>query len=414
MLDVTIDEIGAKGDGVAAVDGEALYIPYTAPGDTVRVEAGGKFGFVQKVLNPSMHRRSPDCPLYAKCGGCALQHVTRDFYRNWKRTQIENALVSAKVVCESLAETVWLPPATRRRAQFYVERRDREMGLGFYQRRSRKLVNVGACPILHPALNAALPALRGIAENTPGEWASFSMAVTLCDNGLDLDFASQRDLAEPTPQEIARLSAVLRSADVVRASINGEVFLTLSPPIVGVSGIEVTPPAGGFLQASSEGQAALIDLVVPAAGKAKKVADLFSGCGTFSLPLARTASVASFDTDLPSISALKQAAASNQSDGLRPVNAQARNLFERPLMAAELNAFDAIVLDPPRAGAIHQAREIAKSKVRRIISVSCNPKSFARDAKIICDGGYRLTQVTPVDQFVYSPHIELVGVFDRE
>ena len=180
-------------------------------------------------------------------------------------------------------------------------------------------------------------------------------------------------------------------------------------------GIAVTPPPGGFLQASREGEAALIGLVKQAAAGAKKIADLFSGCGTFALPLARDATLFAVDSDRASIEALARAAGDAQGAGLKinPVKSEARDLFERPLTAKELKGFDAIVFDPPRAGAAAQAAEIAASGVATVIGVSCNPATFARDARIIVGGGYALSQATPVDQFVYSPHVELVGVFRK-
>ncbi len=415
---VRIDEIGAKGDGVAMRDGAPVFIPYTAPGDLVRAEVSGDRGRRVEILEPGPDRRAAPCSLYGRCGGCALQHVAPDFYRAWKRAQVSEALRMAGLNVACVAPLVEIAEASRRRATFTTRRsRDRDgtpgVEIGFFEKRSRRLAPLSACLVLDPSLMRQLDALRAMTAITPDDWGDPALAVTLCDNGLDVNFLAKGADRFPPPSFVNALPDAMAAGDVARVSVNSETILQIAAPIVRFGDVDVTPPAGGFLQASRAGEAALIELVREGVGGVRRIVDLFSGCGTFTLPLATSAGVAAFDNDAPAVKALKTAAAGAQASGLRPVRATMRNLFERPLTAGELNEFDAIVIDPPRAGAIAQAREIAASRVPRIVAVSCNPKTFARDARILADGGYRLTQVTPVDQFVYSPHIEVIGVFEK-
>lgn len=454
-----VGAIGAKGDGVCAPisgdDGEPaeagrdVYVAYTAPGDVIDAQVAGDRGRMTALVAPGPDRAPPPCAHYGVCGGCALQHVTSSFYRRWKHDQVVDALRVAGLDTDGLddggvAPLVEIDPASRRRAHFYVERfavdapgaevsevnavkdgavkdsagndsavRDGGVRLGFYERRSRRLVAVETCVILHPALSARLEALAALAAAAPAGWPRFALAVTLCDNGLDIDFAAKAPLGDPAPAEIERLASAMPAASAIRLCANGAPLIARAAPVVSFAGVAVTPPPGGFLQASVAGQDALIALVAAAMKGARRIVDLFSGCGAFTAPLARAATLTAYDSDEAAIAALKAGAAAARADGLKPVTAHRRDLFERPLTPDELAPFDGAVIDPPRAGAIHQARLLAASTVPRVAYVSCNPKTFARDAAILIDSGYRLKRVTPVDQFAYSPHIELVGEFDR-
>lgn len=413
ILEGVVDTIGAYGDGVVTVDAEKIFVPYTAPSDHIKLETRGQKGQLLELLNAGPDRMDPPCAYYGRCGGCAFQHVTRDFYVKWKKAQIVSALVAAGISEAPIANMVEIDPATRHRAQFSVQRSGKDVQLGYFEKRSRNIIPIDNCLVLHPKLQAKLKALRALAGAVPREWASFSIAVTLYSNGLDVNFISSKRLSEPTPTGMQSLAKMMADVGVIRVSLGGEVLMAINQPVISFDGISVSPPPGAFLQASQMGQAALIGLVVTAAKDSKKIIDLFAGCGTFSLPLSKTATVEAVDSDAGAIGALKTAAAVAQGYKANPVKTGIRNLFENPFRASELNKFDAIVIDPPRAGAIEQMREIAVSKVRRVVSVSCDLKTFSRDAKILLEGGYVLTQLTPVDQFVYSPHIELVGVFER-
>lgn len=408
-----IDHIAAGGDGVALVDGARIFVPLTAPGDVAEIEARDDRGALIGLKEPSPVRAEAPCRHYGRCGGCALQHVTRGFYRDWKRQRVVDALAREDFDASIVGDLIETPAATRRRATFAVKKLRDRAALGFNARRSAAIEEIEDCLILHPELLKRLPALRALAAKVGSD--AFDLAVTLCDNGLDAT-VSAASPDEPRGRALIDLLSLMRAANVIRLSFNGEPVASLATPVVSFSEISVTPPPGGFLQASREGETALIDLVRKAASGAKKIADLFSGCGTFSLPLAKDATVSAFDSYAGSIAALSKAAADAQRTGVavNPVKAEMRDLFERPLTAKELKGFDAVVFDPPRAGAADQAREIAASGVRLVIGVSCNPATFARDARILADAGYALDAATPVDQFVYSSHVELVGVFRKK
>jgi 23S rRNA (uracil1939-C5)-methyltransferase len=407
-LTVRIETIGAAGDGVARSEDGPIYVPLTAPGDLVTFEARGERGRIVEILERSATRAEPPCRHFGVCGGCAFQHLSRSDEARWKTAQVTTALTRAGVEAGRVNPILTMPPASRRRAVFAVHRGKGGVALGFNERRSDRVIALEECPVLAPSLAARLPALGALAAAIPVD--AFDLAVTACDNGLDVNIAAPRLKSA----SVVTMS-VLRAAGVLRLSLNGDLVMAPGEPVVVFDGVAVTPPPGAFLQASREGEAALIGLVKAATGGARKIVDLFSGCGTFALPLSRGASVAAFDSDSAAIDALKRAAAAAQSGAtpVNPVRAEVRDLFERPLTAKELKAFDAVVFDPPRAGAAAQAAEIAKSAVPVVIGVSCNPQTFARDASHLAAGGYRLVEVTPVDQFVYSPHVELVGVFAK-
>ncbi|MEL7487513.1 MAG: RNA methyltransferase, partial [Pseudomonadota bacterium] len=297
-LDVVIDHIGAKGDGVAYVDNQPVFVPYTAPGDQCGVEAVGDRGALITLHEESAERAPPPCRYYGRCGGCALQHVSPAFYQSWKKALAADALSSADVDAERIDDLVAVPQASRRRVQLYVERQGRGVSIGFYERRSRNLVAINECLILHPALSDRLAALMGVAAATPQGWRAFSLSATHCDNGLDINLDHRAPLTEPAPANFAALSHALADADGVRLSLHGDPFLTLATPMITIDGVALSPPPGGFLQASADGEAALVRLVRDAVGGARKIADLFCGAGTFVLPLARSASVAAFDSDI--------------------------------------------------------------------------------------------------------------------
>lgn len=407
-----IDSIGAGGDGVASVDGARVFVPLTAPGDLAEIDLSDERGTLVEIREAGPDRVNAPCRHYGECGGCSLQHVSRDFYRRWKRQRVIDALAREGLADTPVGETIETPIASRRRGVFAVKKRREGAAFGFNARRSSEIVGVEGCLILHPDLLRRLPALRTLAAKIDA--SEFDFSVTLCDNGLDIAIAAKA-AKEPRGPELSALVATARAADVVRLSLNGEILALLAPPIVAFDGIPVTPPPGGFLQVSREGETALIRVVKEATRGARKIADLFSGCGTFALPLAHEATIFAADSDRASIETLGRAAAGAQAAGLKinPVKCETRDLFERPMTAKDLKGFDAVVFDPPRAGAAAQAAEIAASGVWTVIGVSCNPATFARDAAILKTGGYALSHATPVDQFVYSPHVELVGVFTR-
>jgi 23S rRNA (uracil1939-C5)-methyltransferase len=397
MTELTISTLGQHGDGIAEHAGGRVFVPFALPGERVDVSLDGERGTLLEVLGRGPERAEPICAYFGTCGGCALQHLNGEAYSAFKRGLVVTALEHAGVAAE-VAALVDARGAGRRRATLHV----RKAGAGYMRAKSHDVLDIEACPILVPSLQKAAPRIARALYPLAGDCdASF----TLTDTGLDLSVKSERKLKP------VQAAAFARTHKLARLTFNGEPVFMARPPAVKMGkGLVELPPAS-FLQATEAAEATLARLVVEGLGGAKKVADLFSGAGPFALRIAEGARVFAADSDRPAIAALVKAV--NHVQGLKPVEAKVRDLFRDPLAPIELNPFDAVVFDPPRAGAEAQSREIAASKVKTVVAVSCEPKTFARDAAILIAGGYRLASVTPVDQFAYSTHVEVVGVFRR-
>lgn len=411
VIELQIDSIGAQGDGVGVVDGAAVFVPYTAPGDVVLVERSGPRATLREIVTRGPARRAPICPLFGRCGGCALQHLGDGAYADFKRGLAVEAARRAGADPQIVAPLLRCPPASRRRATFSVKRAGANFIFGYNERSSARIVDVGQCPVLDPALATALGGLREIAALIAAVAPVFDIAATLCNNGVDIDIQGAVSADDIDPPTFAALAETMRAGVAARLSFNAEPLLTIIEPQVTFGALTVTPPPGGFLQASRAGETQLAALVETGLDSAAHVADLFSGCGAFAGRLAARSKVDAFDADGPAIEALSSAADHAGFSGrLRAVR---RNLFSDPLPARELKSYDGVVFDPPRAGAKAQAQMLAASAVPRIVAVSCNPASFSRDAAALIAGGYTLSRLTPVDQFVYAAHLELVGVFEK-
>jgi 23S rRNA (uracil1939-C5)-methyltransferase len=347
------------------------------------------------------------CVHYGACGGCNLQHVSPDTYARSKREWVIVAL-ARQGLNPPVDELVRVSSGTRRRAVFAATGQTEGVMIGFHRARSHEIVEVPHCLIVRPRMMKALAAMRGILSERLGTGREARITITEADNGIDvaIDARGMKVQALSVPEiETARL------AFVIRATWNGELLFATDRVRLTVGGARVDLPSGAFIQAVKASEEALAARVAKALSGAKRVADLYAGIGTFTFALAQAAAVEAFDGDAPLVDALSTAA--RRAQGLKPVSAQVRDLAKRPLMAAELGAFDAVVLDPPRIGAEAQVRQLAISSAERIAYVSCNPTSFARDARILCGGGFALERVTPVDQFLWSHHVELVGTLAR-
>jgi 23S rRNA (uracil1939-C5)-methyltransferase len=402
---LVIDRIGHSGDGIALAGGKQVYIPYTLPGETVVIARAGDRGFLRENVSPSPARIAPVCRHFGVCGGCALQHWQAEHYRAWKRDLVVAALAHAKIEAP-VADLVDAHGEGRRRIVLHARRTPDGVSVGFMAHRSHTLVAIDHCPVLAPALARAFAIGARIATELAAK-KPLDLQVTATAGGLDVDVRGSGPLAAAARSALARIAAEERLARLTR---HGEIVAQLAEPTLPIGRARVVLPPGAFLQATEAGENALAAIVRGAAEHASKIADLFCGVGPFALRLAEKARVLAVDGDEAAVNALARAA---KTPGLKPIEAMTRDLFRRPLAAAELKSFDAVVFDPPRQGAEAQARALARSAVPRLIYVSCNPASFARDARILCAGGYRLAGVTPVDQFRYSAHVELIGVFDR-
>lgn len=410
---LTITRVGGQGDGIAQGPDGPLFVPLTLPGETVRAEVREGRAESVEVLAPSPERVAPASPHYGDCGGCSLQHWAAGPYLEWKREQVRLALARERIETE-IEPTVAVPQGSRRRVALHVRRGpDGRAVLGFKARKSWRLVEVRECPVADPRLVAAFPALARVAEpflEHPKSAPTLHVTWTL--TGLDVDVTGVERRSGGLSRD-AQMRAIEASAaaDLARLSLAGETLVMARQPKVAFGPAVVPLPAGGFLQAVPEAEAAMVERAVAAVKGARKVADLFCGAGTFTFPLATVAPVLAADGSGPGIAALKAGMASAQ--GLKPIEAQARDLFRRSLAPYDLRGCEAVVLDPPRAGAIDQTAQLPGTKAGTVAYVSCNPATFARDARVLIEAGFTLERVTPVDQFLWSAHVELVGVFRR-
>ncbi len=408
---LTIARIGHRGDGIADTNVGPVYVPYALPGETVTVEAVAGHPdrrHLLRVDHASNERVTPICKHFGVCGGCAMQHWSPAEYLLWKRNLVVEAMEHAGLIAP-------VEPITdahgkgRRRAVLHARRGNGDiLEVGFAAPRAHHIVAIDKCPILAPGLSGAVPAAWAIAELLKPTIKPLDIHVTATDSGMDVDVRGSGPLSTKLTSAIAKLAEQHRLARITR---HGELVLQREPPTLKIGRANVALPPGAFLQATAEGEAALAKQVLAHVGKAKRVADLFSGLGTFALRLAEEARVTAVDSEGTAIKALERAV--QMTSGLKGVVAQTRDLFRSPIMASELKAFDAVVFDPPRQGAERQAQELALSKVPVVVAVSCDATTFARDARILIDGGYKLDTVTPVDQFRYSHHVELVAKFTR-
>lgn len=410
---LTIARVGAQGDGIAETPDGPVFAPLTLPGEVVEADVREGRAEAVALLEPSPERIAPVSPQYGECGGCSLQHWAAGPYLAWKREQVRLALARERIETE-IEPTVATPAGTRRRLALHARRGpDGHAILGFKARRSWRLVEVTACPIADPRLAAAFPALARLAEpflEHPKSAPTLHVTWTL--DGLDVDVTGVERRTGGLSRD-AQMRAIQRAgeADLARLSLAGETLVMARAPRVAFGPATVTLPAGGFLQASSQAEAAMVERAVAAVKGAKRIADLFCGAGTFTFPLAKVAPVVAADASAAGIAALKAGRAT--AKGLKPIEAEARDLFRRPLTPFDLRGVDAVVFDPPRAGALEQTAQIAQTKAEVVVGVSCNPQTFARDARALIQAGFVLERVTPVDQFLWSAHVELVGVFRR-
>jgi 23S rRNA (uracil1939-C5)-methyltransferase len=401
---LTIVSLNPRGEGVAA---EGTVAPLLLPGETALVEADGERARVVALDVASPERAEPICPYFGRCGGCAAQHMSQRLYSTWKRDGLVRALARAGVAAE-VGPLFDAHGDGRRRATFHARFIDGREQVGFMRARAHDIVAVDACPLFAPGLAGAIPAANALAAALRGVGKPLDIQATATLGGLDFDL---RGSGAPDDATRRKLAAAAERLDLARLAVHGETIVERRPPRVAFGDVLATPPPGGFLQATEAGERALADGAAAALADARRVADLFCGAGAFALRLARAHEVLAVDSDAAAVSALKRAAGA--ATGLRAVRAETRDLFRRPLIGTELARFDAALFDPPRAGAEAQARALAADGPPLVVAVSCNPDSFARDARILIAGGYAIGPVAALDQFRFSPHVEILAAFRR-
>jgi 23S rRNA (uracil1939-C5)-methyltransferase len=403
----TITRLGSQGDGVAETETGELFIPFTLPGETVTAARERDRATLMSVLEASPLRIDPACRHFTECGGCAIQHLEAEAYHRWKRDKVAHALNSRGISCD-IGALVPCAPQTRRRVVFTARRSEAGMLLGFVRALSSEIISIEECPISLPEIVAKLDRLKALAELVCATTKSFRMTVTVTGFGLDVAVHDSGKLGE-NQRRVA--SNFVLAQGLARLSIDGEIIIEPKKPVVMFGGVAVAVPPGAFLQATEAAEQVMADIVGRHLARAKKVADLFAGCGSFALRLAAKSEVHAVEGDAAALSALDRAF--RFASGLKRVASERRDLFRRPLTFKELNAFDGLVFDPPRAGAEDQSKQIARSDVPLVAAVSCNPVTLARDLRILIDGGYALKSVTPIDQFLWSPHVEAVALLEK-
>ncbi len=417
-LRLRIQGVGGRGDGIAEADGRRLYVPFTVPGDIVTARPGaprgdGRVADLLVVETPGPDRVPPSCRHFGLCGGCAFQHWASGAVADWKRDRVRAAL-TRRGLDVTPRPTVEIAPGSRRRATLAIAGTGRRAIVGFNRRGSAHLVDLIECPLLDPALVALVASLRDLIGRLESPPRRGDARTTLCDDGVDLLLVWPD---APGRADRERLAAFAGDARLVRLAwaasqdAPAEPLAILGPARVRFGDLPLDLPPGAFLQPSADGESRLRALVADSLGDAARIADLFAGCGTFSLPLSRAARVHAVESDAVAMAALAAAAGSAGLGGRLTV--EARDLERRPLAGRELARFDAALFDPPRAGASAQAAALAADGPPTVVAVSCHPPTFARDARLLIDGGYRLQTVTPVDQFPWTPHVEVVARFER-
>ena len=402
MTNYEIKRLGHLGEGIA--DGP-VYAALTLPGEVVSGELVEDRLINVRIETPSENRVKPPCRHFKSCGGCLLQHASDEFVANWKIDVVRTAL-SAQEIDTNIAQIETSPIKSRRRATFSARRTKKGATAGFHARASDAIIEIPDCILLDPDVLSARDVACELAVVGGSRKGEISVSVTKTENGLDIQVAGGKPLDGQLRIDLANLVA---RRNLARLAWEDETIAEAAPAYQVFGRAHVVPPPGAFLQATKEGEQSLLQKVIEAVDGAKRIADLFSGSGTFSLPLAELGEVRAYEGQSEMISALDKGW--RMASGLKTITAEVRDLFRRPLLPDELEKFDAVVIDPPRAGAKAQVTELAQSTVPVIAFVSCNPVTFARDARTLIDGGYEMESISVVDQFRWSPHIETVAKF---
>lgn len=417
IIEIEIDTLGARGDGIARLGEDLVFVPFTVPGDKVTARIEGKRGDglaaqLVDVIEEGPGRAEPPCPLFGRCGGCSVQHLSDDLYDGWKRALVTHALSRAGLGDAPVGPLVRVPPGSRRRAAFAFTRRKGGAILGFNARATHSVIDVERCLMLEAPIEAVLAPLRTLLTETVPGGEDGDVTITLTETGLDvlIEAEARLDLFDRE-----RLGAFAEAHDLARLSWKRpgqfiEPVARRRAPLVRFGGVAVEPHPGGFLQPTKGGELAIVDAVLAGIGPATQVIDLYSGCGSFTFPLATGGrNVHAVEGEEAPIRALEAAA---HAVGLNTTS-EVRDLARRPLMAHEMKKAQAIVFDPPRAGAAAQAEQLAAAGPAIVVAVSCNPATLARDLGILVRGGYRIESITPIDQFPFAAHVEAVAVLKR-
>lgn len=414
-IEVTVESLGGLGDGLASHHGKTVFIPKSCPGDVVDIRIvhenhDGMHGQITRIITPSPQRQQAPCRYFDQCGGCTLQQLAPEHYRTFKTRILHNALHHAGFPSPQ-AEVVFLPAATRRRVEFKVNHADGAHTLSFHALRSHQPVAVDACSVLTPALQAMIAPINAALSAYPAADKIYAVSLTAADSGMDMILTFKGVDIRALPPLDTMAEALSLSSLCVRTPEQPPITVVQRAPVeMLLGGYAVPLSAGAFLQATAEGQQQLTAFAMEAAEGSATVADLFCGIGTYSFPLCHHAHVHAMEGDEAMVSAMRSAA---KRHAIKTLSASQRDLFRQPLGTQELARFDTVIINPPRLGAKAQCEQLAGSDVKTIAMISCNPATFARDAKILKAGGYTLSSVQGIDQFVWNQHLEIAALFRR-
>jgi 23S rRNA (uracil1939-C5)-methyltransferase len=415
-MELTITKLGGMGDGIGTADGKQVFVPYTCPGDKVKValEAGGRARLLE-VMERGISRQEPPCQHFGQCGGCSLQHIRPSDYNAFKRDILVQVARKLGYGDEMVSPLVEVGQGSRRRAEFKVSVNKGEVGIGFFEAKSHKVIDIAICPVTSDAIVGLLPKLRAVISSLKKPGNVKAVNVSQMQNGLDVFITVGANCSANDAEKLvafAKGSGILRLAQKEEKQ-EADVLYCSKLPLVAFGGVEVELPVGSFLQATQTGQLAITSIILETLKEHKRVVDLYCGAGTYSLPLVMDGHIVqAYEGSNEMITALHNAIRQSNLDSKIAVGT--RDLFKRPVKQHELKNFDAVVINPPRNGALPQADEIAKSDVKKVVMVSCNPATFERDTKSLINGGFVLERAAAIDQFYWNAHLEVVGVFCRK
>jgi len=403
--------VGARGDGLAQGPKGPIYAAFSLPGEQVRARVGGDRAEIVEFLKTSPARQAAACNHFGRCGGCQLQHWREGEYLAWKRALVIEALAKRGLGGAPVDEVIGAWGEGRRRAAFHAARENGRVRIGFIERGGARLSAIAHCPVLAPKLEAIALKLAPLAELALPPRGEITLQCLLTEAGVDVSIKGA-GRARPERADLEKLSAMTDALGLARLSIDGDLIVERAKPLLVMGRAIVLATPGAFLQPTAQGEEALARLALDAIGASARVIDLFSGIGTFALRAAERAEVLAVESDAAMLGALKRAA-DGAGGALKQVTILRRDLLRTPLSSLEMKKFDAAIIDPPRSGARLQTEQIARSPIRRVAYVSCDAPTFARDIKVLIEHGFSLTRVTPVDQFRWSPHVEIVGALER-
>ena len=409
MDKVTIEKLGRQGDGIAQLHGKEIYVPATLAGEVVTVTGNSARKSLIDVISPSPDRVPALCTHFGECGGCQTQHMADEAYLAWKHFLVSEPFARAGITAQ-VDPIITFPNGKRRKAVFRAENSPNGFVFGFSASRSNQIIPIEQCPVLEPAILENFDLLKALARLAIAGKKDARISVLACETGLDVTL---QEIQKPDNRLRQGLMKFASDNGILRLSLDDEVLIETEKPRVKIASTQVTPPPASFVQALKSAEDAMSTLVAGHLSSCKHIADLYCGIGTFALKLAEKSTVDAFEESQSALDALDMAWRATGGK-LRKLKTEKRNLNFRPVAFSELKKTDGLVFDPPRAGAELQAKQIAKSKVRKVAAVSCNPVTLARDLKILLDGGYRINRIIPLDQFLYTPHVEVVVLLEKE